>query len=235
MSDDDLTARIPSASASGARRGWRCPDESLLAAFAEGNVAGARREELEAHVADCAYCCGQLGFLLSAGELGPPPAVPARLLAAAQGVRTPFFGQLRPATLVAAGAGIVLALLVATPWGRPGFPGEPATTGDVRGARTAAAVDAVPRILRPLEGESLRRSALDLTWAETPDALFYTVEVVEADGAVAWDGRAEAARLAIPAAAPLVPGRTYYARVLAHLRSGATVPSPAVGFRLEPG
>lgn len=235
MSDDDLTARIPSASAAGARRGWRCPDESLLAAWADGSVTEAGREKLEAHLADCPFCCGQLGFLARAGELGPLPAVPARLLSAAQGGRAPFFGRLRPATLVAAGAGLVLALLVANPWGRPGFPGEPATTGDVRGAQTAAAVDGVPRILRPSEGESLHRSALELRWAETPDALFYTVEVVEADGAVAWEGRAESAGLAIPPAAPLVPGRLYFARVLAHLRSGATVPSPAVGFRLEPG
>ncbi len=235
MRDDDLTARIPSASASGARRGWRCPDESLLAAWADGRVAAARRGELEGHVAGCAWCCGQLGFLSRANDLDTLPAVPAHLLAAARGERAPFFGRLRPATLVAAGAGLVLALLVASPWGRPGFPGEPVATEDVRGVRSTIAADGVPRILRPSEGESLHRTALELRWAETPEALFYSVELVEADGDVAWEARAECARLAIPPAAPLVPGRLYFARVLAHLRSGATVPSPAVGFRLEPG
>ena len=245
MSDDDLTARIPNASASGARRGWRCPDESLLAAWVDGKVTGARRDELERHVADCPFCCGQLGFLARANDLGPPPAVPAHLLAAARGERAPLFERIRPATLVAAGAGLLLALVVVSPWGRQGFPGisglesdgyeSPAGPGPARNVRTAPGADAVPRILRPAEGQSLPRTALELQWMESPGALFYTVQVLTAAGDVAWEGRAENARLAIPPAAPLVPGRTYFAWVLAHLPSGATVPSPAVGFRLAPG
>ena len=238
MSDDELTPLIPSASASGARRGWRCPDEEQLTAWVAGELPAARREKLKAHLADCAYCCGQVGFLARAGELGPPPAVPVHLLAAAQGERSPFqfFGRLRPATLVAAGAGLLLALLVASPWGRPGsFPAGAEPDRVVRNGLTVPGPADAPWILRPSEGEIVARAALELRWKEAPGALFYTVQLVDPKGDVVWEGRADGARLTVPADAVLAPGQPYFAWVLAHLRSGTTVRSPAVGFRLAPG
>jgi hypothetical protein len=243
MSDDGFPTALPPAGAPGARKGWRCPDEAVLAAWAEGRLPGDARGKLEGHVADCAFCRGQLGFLARAADLGPPPAVPARLLSAAVSERAPLLGRLRPATALAAGAGLLLALLVAAPW--PGFPGtgppdgtrgdSPAAAGSAREVRSETVVDASPRILRPAEGQTVARDALALRWIGTPRALFYTVQVVDADGDVAWEGRAEATSLTVPATAPLFPGRLYFAWVFAHLPSGATVPSPAVGFRLAPG
>lgn len=91
-----------------------------------------------------------------------------------------------------------------------------------------------PWLVRPSEGELVARGSLALAWRGVPEALFYTVEIVDPNGDVAWEGRSESTRLAVPAGAPLVPGRPYFAWVLAHLRSGATVRSPAVGFRLAP-
>ena len=167
------------ASASGARKGWRCPDDETLAAWAEGRLPDALRERLEGHTADCDFCCGQLGFLARSGDLGPPPAVPARLLAAAQGERAPLLGRLRPATALAAGAILLLALLVAGPW--PGFTGaaridrpggdSPAAPGPAREVRSAPAADGVPRILFPAEGQTLSRAALALRWQEARGAL----------------------------------------------------------------
>ncbi len=77
--------------------------------------------------------------------------------------------------------------------------------------------------------------ALELRWEEAPEALFYTVQLVDPKGDVVWEGRADGARLAVPANAALAPGQPYFAWVLAHLRNGTTVRSPAVGFRLAPG
>lgn len=233
MSDDELAALIPAASAPGTRRGWRCPDDGELAAWVEGRLPEARRERLGEHLSGCDFCCGQAGFLARAREFGSPPAVPVALLAAARGERPPLFARLRPATLVAAGAGLVLALLVASPWGRPGlFSGGPEPEPVVRAVRGPA--DA-PWIVHPAEGSVVPRAALELRWEEAPDALFYTVQLVDPNGDVAWEGRADGARLAIPPAAPLAPGQPYFAWVNAHLRSGTTVRSPAVGFRLAPG
>lgn len=234
MSDDRFPATLPPAGAPGARKGWRCPGDETLAAWADGTLPGPLRAKLEGHVADCAFCRGQLGFLARAADLGPPPAVPAHLLAAARGERGPLLLRLRPATLLAAGAGLLLALFVASPFaGLSG--GRPDGPGAGREVRSDAPLDPSPRLLRPAEGESVAPAALALRWTATPHALFYTVQVVDADGDVAWEGRAEATALSVPATAPLVSGRTYYAWVFAHLPSGATVPSPAVGFRLAPG
>lgn len=236
MSDAELPRLIPRASASGSKRGWRCPDEETLAAWAEGSLPRARREKLEGHVADCAFCCGQLGFLTRAAELGPLPAVPAHLLAAARGQREALLALLRPATLVAAGAGLVLALLVASPWGRPGsFSVGPEAEPVVRAARTVRGPADAPWIVRPSEGEIVSRAALELSWEEAPEALFYTVQLVDPEGDIVWEGRADGARLAVPASIALAPGQPYFAWVLAHLRNGTTARSPAVGFRLAPG
>ena len=243
MSEVRFPTALPPARDAGAPKGWRCPDEALLASWAEGTLTDAAREGLVGHVADCAFCRGQLGFLARASDLGPPPAVPARLLSAARGERAPLLGRLRPATALAAGATLLLALLVTAPW--PGFPGagpsgraggdSPAAPGDAREVRSDAAPDVSPRLLRPAEGQTVAREALALRWTATPRALFYTVQVVDADGDVAWEGRSETTTLSVPAAAPLFPGRPYFAWVFAHLPSGATLPSPAVGFRLAPG
>ena len=233
MSDDVLAALIPAASSTGARRGWRCPDESELAGWVERRLPEARREELADHLADCAFCRGQAGFLSRAASLGPPPPVPVALLEAATGRRQPLFGFFRPATLAAAGAGLALALLVAGPLGRTArMPGAPASDGQVR---TGLILANVPALLQPSEGQVVPGAALELRWREVPDALSYTVQIVSPAGDVVWEGRADGARLTVPANAALAPGQACFAWVVAHLRSGATVRSPAVGFRLAPG
>ncbi len=233
MSEPEITHLIPPASASGARPGWRCPDEERLAAWVEGRLPADLRESLENHLADCDFCCGQVGFLSRAREIGPPPAVPGPLLALASGGRQSRAFAFRPATVLAAAAGILLALLVASPWGPSGsIPAVPEGDRSVRTSRPAA--DA-PWIVRPAEGESISLAALELRWEEAPGTLFYTVQLVDAKGDVAWEGRSDGTRLAVPADAALVPGQPYFAWVIAHLRSGTTVRSPAVGFRLSPG
>jgi len=246
MKEPDVTALIPPASTSGARRGWRCPDEERLAAYVEGTLEGTLREDLEGHLADCGFCCGQVGFLARAKELGPPPAVPGHLLSMALGERSWMIGRLRPATVVAAGAGLALLLLATRPWERPvpvpdisnsTKPDVSTSAGPTadRLVRTGRGSADTPWIVRPSEGESVSRKSLELEWEEAPGALFYTVQLVDPKGDVVWEGRAEGARLAVPADAGLATGQPYFAWVIAHLRSGATVRSKAVGFRLDPG
>jgi hypothetical protein len=246
MNEPGLTSRIPLAKAAGARPGWRCPDEALVVAWVEGRLEGARRDAVESHLSDCAFCLGQAGFLSRAGELGPPPAVPTHLLALAQGERPGLIGHLRPASLVAATAGLVLALAVVSPRGRDGSltgflgfdrpetasPAAPTADRILRNGQNAAGD---PRILRPFEGEIVPRAGFDLRWREVAGSLFYTVQLLDSKGDVVWERRTEATRLTLPAEAALAPGQTYFAWVLAHLPSGASVRSPAVGFRVAPG
>ncbi len=236
MNGPDLIARIPLASPAGTRRRWSCPDEALLATWIEGELKGPRREEIAGHVADCAFCLGQVGFLSRAGELGPPPAVPTHLLALAQGERPRLLEHLRPATLVAAAASLVLALAVVLPRGRmePDLRSAAAPSAD-RIVRNGQRATGEPRIVHPSEGTVLPRAGLELRWRAVSGALFYSVQLLDSNGDVLWEGRTEAAHLALPAGIPLAPGQTYFAWVLAHLPSGASVRSPAVGFRVAPG
>jgi hypothetical protein len=243
MNDHDLTSLIPPASSGGTGGRRRCPDEARLAAFVEGTLPSAVRETVVFHLADCAFCRGQVGFLVRAERLGPAPAVPTHLLTLARGERSWWTGRLRPATAVAAALGMALALFLVTSRGRRGIlpaegklPGAaivtPSGIAPERSVRTSHGTAGAPRIVRPIEGESISRNAVELRWEEVSGALFYTVQLVDQKGGVVWEGRAEGAHLTVPAAAPLVPGQPYFAWVLAHLRSGATARSPAVGFRL---
>ena len=241
MNEKEITALLSSASASGARQGWRCPDETRLAAYVEGKPEDSLREEVEVHLADCAFCRGQVGFLARSGHLGPPPAVPVHLLAEAKGDRSPLLRVLRPATLALAGAGFVLAMFQIAPYPRQGTsPGgsRPATvpsgTRSEGNARISSGATDGPWIVRPREGQNLPRGALTLQWETAPTALFYTVQLVDQKGDVVWEGRSEGRSLTVPADAALAPGEPYFAWVLAHVRNGATVRSPAVGFRVAP-
>ncbi len=236
MNGPDLAARILLASPAGTRRGWHCPDEALLATWVEGGLKGVRREQVEGHVADCAFCLGQVGFLSRAGKLGPPPAVPTHFLALAQGQRPRLLRHLRPATLVAAAASLVLALAVVLPRGRmgPDLDSAAAPSGD-RIVRNGRGATSEPRIVHPSEGMVLPRAGLELRWGAVSDALFYSAQLLDSKGDVVWEGRTERPRLTLPADVPLAPGQTYFAWVFAHLPNGASVRSPAVGFRVSPG
>ncbi len=244
MSDHDLTRLIAPASSDCAGRGPCCPDEAQLAGYVGGTIACPERETVRLHLADCAYCRGQVGFLVRAERPGPEPAVPARLLEGAR-ERSWWAGRLSPVAVAAAVVGMALALVMVASRERqqavPGIgtgPGAavatPFGTMPGRSLRTGPNNVGAPLIVRPAEGQIVARGALDLQWEEAPGALFYTVQVVDPRGDIVWEGRAEGTQLQVPSAAPLVPGQGYFAWVLAHLRSGATVRSAAVGFRVAP-
>ncbi len=245
MNEHDLTGLIAPASSGGAGRSRHCPDEIRLAAYVQGALPDAEGESVMLHLADCAFCRGQAGFFVRSERLGPVPAVPSHLLALARGERSWWAGRLRPATVSAAVLGMALAIFLVTSRDRQGSPpaaaklpalavATPSGMAAARPVRTGHGTEGAPKIIRPVEGESVSRNAIELRWAEGSEALFYTVQVVDPKGDIVWEGRTEGALLTVPAAAPLVPGRPYFAWVLAHLRSGATVRSPAVGFRLAP-
>jgi hypothetical protein len=246
MSEHDLTALLSAASRSGARRGRRCPDEARLAAFVDGTLADAARDSVVSHLADCAFCCGQVGFLARAGELGSPLPVPAELLSLAQGEGASLVRHLRPAAVLAASVTVVATMLLFVQRERQAsqpnlfrdarsdvsVPAAPPAERIVRNGRRPADT---PLLVSPAEGEIVPRAVLLLRWQEAPGALFYTVQLVDVRGNVAWEGRTEGTSLAVPPAAALTSGQRFFAWVIAHLSSGATVRSPAVGFRLAPG
>ena len=59
-----------------ARRTWRCPDETRLAAFVDQGLAPHERATVEAHAAGCDYCAGQIGALARLEKAEPPSVIP---------------------------------------------------------------------------------------------------------------------------------------------------------------
>jgi hypothetical protein len=68
----------------GSRRGWRCPDEILLAAYVDRSLDAVARRSLEAHLADCDSCLGQVSFLMHTAGWKDSAEVPPQLLARAE-------------------------------------------------------------------------------------------------------------------------------------------------------
>ena len=64
-------------------RGWRCPDENLLAAYIHKQLSEEKRRQLDSHFASCNACLETLGLLIGAKET-PREEVPAALLVRAR-------------------------------------------------------------------------------------------------------------------------------------------------------
>lgn len=230
MEDDAISVLLPRALPGDFSRGPGCPAEELLVAYVQERLAGDERTRFELHLADCAFCRSQVGFLAREAELGPLPAVPTHLLAAASGEHAAAdfrFRRFRLAPL-ALGAAALAALLVLLPMRDR----APAPAGGTRAP--AAADSSAPELLQPREGESVSRTNLLLLWRESPNALGYRIDLVDAEGDRVWSGRSEATRLKLPSRVALESGRAYYVWISAELPSGGLVRSPAVGFRAAP-
>jgi Putative zinc-finger len=242
MTETTLSRLLRLAGSPEARRGPRCPDAERWAAFVAGGAGDPERDRLEAHLADCAACLGDVGFLLRTGPPEPAPAVPTALLDAVR----PRHVERRPrwrwaAASLAGGAALALALATLQPW-RETAPraGRPATAGaSVRGSATPSAPGTgvsvlAPVLLRPAEGAVVGRAAFDLEWRSAPGAFVYTVQILDARGDVLWEKSTPETRLTVPTDAGLGSGRGLFVWVIAQARSGAVARSPVVGLRIAP-
>jgi hypothetical protein len=95
---------------------------------------------------------------------------------------------------------------------------------------TAAAL--LPKLITPRDGAVLRRSDLEFRWEPVPDAIFYDVQVLSADGDLVFEQQTENISLKPDPTALLVPGTKYFVFARAHLRQGKAAKSSVVSFRL---
>jgi Putative zinc-finger len=84
MDEEDLKQLFRDRKTRRSRRGWRCPDDWLLTAYVDGRVDSNARESLEAHLADCDDCLGQVSFLMHSAAVANAEQVPSQLLARAK-------------------------------------------------------------------------------------------------------------------------------------------------------
>ena len=274
MNEQRLTRLLRSKVQAPGRRGWRCPDETLLAAYVDRGLPGEARSRVESHLAGCDACLEQVAFLVRppSGEAPVAPGAVARartLVASAPARWRPLV--LRWGT---AAAGVACVVLVAVlQFGQPGAPKAPKTlrapisapvepaaavrqnanpAGPVSAAPSAAparpavrpAVPTPPRvrtspsgasvfaIVFPATNATLPRRGLEIRWQVVPGALYYEVDLVDAEGTVLWQSRVEGVSSRPPDDVRLEAGARYFVWVHAHLSSGGTIRSVAVPFSI---
>jgi hypothetical protein len=212
-------------------RTWRCPDEMRLAAFVERRLDRPERARVEAHIAGCDYCLGQVGALERLQDVAPKEVVAPMTLAAALGLAAGGSPAVKPAwywgAAAAATACIVLGVTFAV---RPPQAGPVSPHQTVRSTVDHAAT--TPELLFPREAATLPRSALEFRWNRVERTLFYEVRVVTADGDLIWETRADQAEARMPPTVRLANGERYYVSVSAWLPEGKTVKAPVVGFQV---
>jgi hypothetical protein len=236
-----------------ARRSWRCPEEALLAAYAEQKLTERDRPHVEAHLADCDFCLGQVAFLLSPPETAPAAVPAGLLLRARQLAETRAAVPGRPAwrwgAVAAATAGLMVIAAISlreprAPVTPPGPSVTPPVSTSSLPAAPAAPTPATSRTIRkeqrkavelqlifPREGSVLSRSEVEFRWKSVRGSQFYEIRLVTAEGDVVWEGRVETTQARLPDDIELAPGREYFVSVRAYLPEGKTLKSPTVGFR----
>ena len=117
MDEEDLKQLFKDGISGTSRRGWRCPDDTLLTAYVDGRVDPNARESLEAHLADCDACLGQVSFLTHSATLANAEQVPPQLLVRARDLvserrRKPARLAWRWAAIAAAAACVLITFAI---------------------------------------------------------------------------------------------------------------------------
>lgn len=217
------------------QRSRHCPDEHLLAGYAEGRLTIEQRAAVEAHVADCSVC---LEDVATSAHLGDVPlgheTLPRRVrahLEELEGVTPGWHSRFSWKTVgaVAASAALIALFLI-----RPDSETVRVDSSADPGIRLRSdkAFHLRPSITWPVEGAELTRKALEFRWTGFPGHA-YEIELVEDDGALIWSAEVQQKAVTLPHSVALEVGERYYISVVARGAGGRTSRSRFVGFRIS--
>lgn len=257
MVEKNLLRLLRSANLSEIKRGWRCPSDGDIAAYADHRLIGRDRERIETHLADCDFCLSQVSFLAQMDSAQLPEDVPDSLLARAQGLqpsreRVGMTWSWRWGATAAAVASLAIVVMVSlrNPVVQPPpaqtlakiapAPQVPSKTGPEvpqPGTGETAIRQAAPKLLAPVlisprPNATLARGPIEFRWEGIQEALFYELKVVSAEGDLVWESRTEGTSATLPTSLSLQPGRKYFVWVQAVLAEGKTVRSESVAFNV---
>jgi hypothetical protein len=204
----------------------RCPDEIHLAALVDGGLQPGDRARLERHLADCAYCLGQLSALVRLQEADLPETDRDLVRRARAIPPSQTRWQWMLALRWASACGAIACALVFTFWVRAPRPAEN------EAVRTSHAQGSIPELILPREGAALKRGAVEFRWTPIEQALYYEVRVLTADGDLVWETRAESTEAHPPADLTFRSGQNYFVSVTAWLTEGKVAKSGVVGFQV---
>ncbi len=236
IDESEIARQIPLVADSAAKRTLRCPPSTQLAAYVDARLGENPRSEVEEHLADCAFCLGQIGFLVRDSRAPAAVPLPADLLSAARERPNRRFG-LVPVPALTALAATALLLVVSVRWQpESGFRPVQSSIDEVadRTVRNGAVTASPPRVVLPVDGEIVARPPVEVRWSASPGALQYAVQVLSLEGDLVWEDLTGGEGALIPSEVQLEPGQKYYVWVEAQLRNGGTARSGAVAFRVAP-
>lgn len=253
MEEKELVRALKEQPEGPGHRTRRCPDEAVLAAYADARLDEVARQQVEDHLATCEFCLDHVAFLVRESNAEVAAEVPPALLARAR----EFGGaQAAPWALVprwglAAAVTATFALAAGLWLGQPESvlsPSAPSETPAV-GAVTPAAQNPAPTVSPPApavrhrtrpvlqpdlvglqEGAVVPLEGAEFRWHGVDRSLFYEIRVVTADGSLLWEQRVEATHVRLPADVQLAAGQKYFVWVRAYLPEGKTLKSATVGF-----
>jgi hypothetical protein len=259
MEGEDLVKALTARKRLPKDKGWRCLDETQLAAYVDARLQKAERERVENHLAGCDFCLDLVTHLMQMERLASlevPPALLARAARLGEDQGQPA----RVSVLqwgLATGAATSVVLLATLWWAQPdtvvsppvsetSVESSPPTTPQVSSPPEAPTIVPLPNVRNaprllsrteiefPREGSVVSPAELELRWQPVGHSLFYEVRLVASDGSLVWEGRSETASLRVPTDVVLVPGEKYFVWVRAHLSGGKTLKSETVGFTVAP-
>ncbi len=231
------------------RRGSRCPDETVLAAYAEGIQAG--RLALESHLAECLSCRKQVAFLAQEDASASTNDVPQWLLARARELVPERSSSAKPLWWAAAAtvtACLVFAftlpmreLTLPLSFRAPGVPAMQESSASKPRRDTARAPELrartrpsrSPDLVRPSEGATVSGDGVEFRWRPMRESLFYEVQLTSLDGELIWKERTGTTHVRLPNSVSLRPGERYFVWVVAHMREGNAVKARAVSFKVS--
>jgi hypothetical protein len=233
-------------------RGWACPGDHSIAAYADSALDERTKARLEVHLAGCPHCRLIVADVMRAQRQVDLPQPPSELMRNAVGmVRQAPPSWRRIWVPVGALAIIVLASTLAVVFRNPGrgivlsppvsppgpvvakseavaVPKEP-VRDIVRKPRTT---DPVPDILSPLPDSVVRGDRLEIRWKPISQSRYYEVRVVTSEGDLVWDNQTQKSTLRLPSDLALKEG-SYFVWVTANLADGRIAKSPPVRFLVK--
>lgn len=212
-----------------------CPDEHLLAAYADGTLDPADRVALEAHLSGCERCVDVIGVLGGLRDDSKPEPVPDLLVAKARRfarTRRPTWRRMAPQWAAAALALLAVPLLVEN-IGVPRPDESPAQESQVRTTRNGPTGAPTLRILAPRPEATVSRDALTVRWDPVPGSSYYDVRIVTDVGDIVVEQQVNGTTWRPTAAQYLRPGVEYFVHVDAYSAGDKAVRSDHIPFRVS--
>ena len=173
MNEDQIKQLLQSRRQSAGQRGFRCPDENVLAAYLDGKLDGSDRIAFEKHTAGCQGCLDALAFLTRSAEWTNTSEVPAYVVARARSLvtqRPAITWRWRWAFATAAAACVILAvslLFLRSRVEQPSVPQDGTLIAQSQPTPEPVAPTPITEPARPLPTRSIERPNLNRGEAPT--------------------------------------------------------------------